>query len=97
MSFIDLLTPKAAKLFDRLRNKKRAYQLTFSSPAGQTVLDDLSVFCFATKSTFDADPRVHAAWEGRREVFLRIAQMMNVPSTELYQVYFGRLYQGEDE
>jgi hypothetical protein len=97
MSFIDRLTPAAGKLFDRLRNKKRAYQLTFGTPAGKTVLEDLAPFCFATKSTFDADPRVHAAWEGRREVFLRIMQMLNVPSTELYQVYFGRLYQGEDE
>ena len=97
MSFIDRLTHKTGRLYDKLRNTKRAYQLAFGTSAGKAVLDDLSVFCFATRSTFDADPRVHAAWEGRREVFLRIAQMLNVPSTDLYQTYFGRLYQGEDE
>ena len=47
---------------------------------GQKVLADLRKFCRGDRSTFDADPRIHALLEGRREVFLRILAMLGVPS-----------------
>lgn len=47
---------------------------------GQKVLADLRKFCRGDRSTFDADPRIHALLEGRREVFLRILAMLGMPS-----------------
>lgn len=76
---------------DFLRGRKRAYQLTFNTIAGQTVLADLSKFCRADRSCFDDDARRHAVAEGRREVWLRIQQHMNLTSEELYQIYGGKV------
>lgn len=47
---------------------------------GEKVLADLRKFCRGDRSTFDADPRIHALLEGRREVFLRILAMLGMPS-----------------
>lgn len=52
----------------------KAYKEVFATPAGKVVLQDLARFCRASRSTFDADPRVHALLEGRRECWLRIQQ-----------------------
>ncbi len=51
------------------------------------VLADLSRFCRAGVSTFHTDPRVHALQEGRKEVWLRIAQHLNMTEDELYAVF----------
>lgn len=76
-----------------LRRRKTAYQLAFGNPAGQDVMIDLAVFCRANESCFHMDPRKHAVLEGRREVFLRITQHMNLSSEQLYTLYSGRHYQ----
>lgn len=47
---------------------------------GEKVLADLRKFCRGDQSTFHQDPRIHALLEGRREVFLRILAMLNMPS-----------------
>lgn len=78
-----------SKTIDFLRGRKRSYQLVFSSPAGNDVLVDLAKFCRAAETTFDPDPRIHAAMEGRREVWLRITQHLNLSSEQLYQLYSG--------
>lgn len=44
------------------------------------MLADLAKFCRANESTFDADPRIHALLEGRREVFLRIINFLSIDS-----------------
>lgn len=81
------------KTMDFLRGRKRAYQLTFKSPAGEEVLQDLAKFCRANSTAFDADPRVHAALEGRREVWLRIQAHLNLSSEQLMDLFAGnRLY-----
>lgn len=92
-----ILTEKIGKLFDRVRGRKRAYQLFWSSPAGQEVLMDLMRFCRATTSCYDPDPRIHAALEGRREVYLRIQQHLNIPSEKLFQFYYGRAISTETD
>ncbi len=51
-----------------VRERQMAY--TF----GAAALRDLALFCRATESCFDPDPRIHAMLEGRREVWLRIAK-----------------------
>lgn len=44
------------------------------------MLADLAKFCRANETTFDADPRIHALLEGRREVFLRIINFLSIDS-----------------
>lgn len=68
----------------------RAYRLAFGSPAGRQVLADLAPFCRAAATCFDADPRVHAALEGRREVWLRIANFVNLPIEDILQLALRR-------
>ncbi len=80
---------KFGKAIDFLRQRKKAYQLSFGSAAGQLVLQDLAKFCRATQSCYDNDPRLHAALEGRRDVWLRITQHLHLTSDELYALYGG--------
>jgi len=72
-----------------LTTRKRAYQVVFTSNAGQIVLADLAKFCRAEQTCFDADPRLHAALEGRREVWLRVCSHLNLNPQELYALYSG--------
>lgn len=76
--------------FDFLRSRKRDYQLAFGSPAGQQVLADLAKFCRANETCFHADPRIHAALEGRREVWLRITRQLNLSTEQLYALLGGQ-------
>lgn len=72
-----------------LHERRTAYQLTFGSRAGQTVLKDLAKFCRANETCFAADERIHSAREGRREVWLRIQQHLNLSEADLYRLYGG--------
>lgn len=72
--------------FSALRRKRDAYIDTFKGPAGERVLKDLARFCRAATSTFDTDARVHAYREGRREVWLRIQTMLNLPESRLREL-----------
>jgi len=79
------------RLKDLLLRRKQAYTQTFASPVAKVVLSDLAYFCRAAESTFDPDPRVHALLEGRREVWLRIVQHLNLTNEQL----FGILAEGK--
>jgi hypothetical protein len=70
-----------------LSRRRYAYVKTFNGPLGQEVLADLVKFCRARESTFHPDPRVHAVLEGRREVFLRIQQHLQLTDDELWTIY----------
>lgn len=72
-----------------LMDRKRAYQFTFKKEdvAAKAVLKDLAKFCRANKSTFHKDPRAHAILEGRREVWLRIENYLNLTPDELWELY----------
>ena len=70
--------------FDALRALRGAYQSIFRTPGGMMVLDDLRPFCRAQASCFHSDPRVHAVLEGRREVWLRIHEHIEIPIEEQY-------------
>ncbi len=63
---------RRTEVIEQLRQLKAAYQVALSNEHGGLVRRDLARFCRADASCFDADPRVHAAFEGRREVWLRI-------------------------
>lgn len=83
---------------DFVHRRKRDYVFTFRTEAGKRVLQDLAKFCRANETTFRADPREHAVLEGRREVFLRIANHMNLSTEQLYAIQGGiQVDLGEDE
>lgn len=76
------------KLLNYLAYRKECYMDTFvDTSAVHAVLSDLAVFCRAGKSTFDPDPRVDALLQGRKEVWLRIAQHLGYTEDELYRVF----------
>jgi hypothetical protein len=74
-----------------------AYNQVFSkdNQFRDTVLKDLARFCRAHKSTFHPDPRIHAMLEGRREVWLRIIENLELSSDEIYQLHIIKDQQGE--
>lgn len=76
-----------------LDDRKTAYQIVFGggddAPAGRAVLTDLARFCRANESCWNPDPRIHAALEGRREVWLRIQEYLRLPVEELLQKQIG--------
>lgn len=88
----ETLSNSVMRMFEFLRFRKRDYQLALTSPAGQGVLIDLAKFCRADVSCFDPDPRVHAALEGRREVWLRIQQHLNLSPEQLLALYSGNQF-----
>lgn len=69
--------------------RKHDYRLTFLSPPGQEVLRDLARFCRANTSTFDDNERVQSKLDGRREVWLRIQEHLNLQPEALYKLYGG--------
>jgi hypothetical protein len=79
---------------DRLRlalgERRYAYQKTFAGPLAAAVLRDLARFCRAHESTFDADPRVQANLDGRREVWLRLQHHLQLTPDQLWELYSGR-------
>lgn len=75
------------RTWEYLRSRKRDYQFTFGSPAGQAVLYDLARFCRANQTTFSADARLHAVAEGRREVWLRIQNHLGMTPAQLFEFY----------
>lgn len=85
-----------AELRDKLRRliggRQQCYRQTFRGPTAEVVLRDLARFCRANVSTFHEDARLHAVAEGRREVWLRIQQHLNLSPADLF-----RLSTGEDD
>ena len=69
--------------------RKLAYTRTFD-PANrdaQMVLEDLAKFCRAHESTFHAEERVAGRLDGRREVWLRIQQHLQLSEETLWNLY----------
>lgn len=79
-------TPNEQAALDLIRQRKQGYSNTFKDDDrfARIVLADLARFCRANETTFNADPRVDALLQGRREVFLRIAQHLDMTEGELY-------------
>jgi len=90
------MTPHEQKAFSLIEERQRAYKLAFGSPAGQAVLDDLGEFCRARRSTWHIDSRLHAAMEGRREVYLRIQDYMGMTAEEIFRLYNPQHKPNED-
>lgn len=84
---MNLLSP--LQTLAMIRSRKQSYQLVANQPAGQAVLADLAKFCFAYETTFDADARVDARKQGRRDVWLRIQSHLKLTDDELYTIATG--------
>ena len=74
-----------------LQERKRAFCMVFNrqNSAANAVLKDLAKFCHANTSCMVADVRVHAFNEGKRAVWLRINQHLNLSEHDLYDLYGG--------
>ena len=74
-----------------LANRAAAYRRVFNRESFDTdvVLADLARFCRATASTAHTDPYMAARLDGRREVWLRIAEHLNMSTEDLYRRYSG--------
>lgn len=70
-----------------LLTRKQAYVHTFEGEHGEKVLKDLAKFCRASETTHNTDPRLTDILNGRREVFLRISEHLNLTEEDLYQKY----------
>lgn len=78
-----------------MRNRQRSYKEIF--PENSECLKDLAKFCRAFDSCWDPDPRIHAALEGRREVWLRIVQHLHLQPTQLLSLYKAKIPEGVPE
>lgn len=65
---------------------KKSYRSVFQTPEGRRVLRDLAKVCHAASTTFDADPREQARKEGKRQIWLRIQNMIMIPDDEVYKL-----------
>lgn len=70
-----------------VEQRRRAYQLCFSSPAGKEVLADLAKFCRANESCMASDQFTRDALFGRREVWLRLTEHHDLDIEDLVRRY----------
>ena len=81
----------AKLLLDKLRRllsgRKRSYELVFRNVEGEKVLADLARFCRAAESTFHPNNEISRQLDGRREVWLRIQQHLQLSDDKLWDLY----------
>jgi len=65
---------------------KNAYRSLKETRAGLVILRDLAKTCNAASTTFDKDPHKQSFNAGKRQVWLRIQNMINVPDDELWKM-----------
>jgi hypothetical protein len=81
---------------EKIDERKRAYEMTFSTPHGQTVLADIMRLGFAFESTGLADDTgrydTHASAEanGARKIWLHIQQQLEWSHEQLIELYLGK-------
>lgn len=72
---------------ERLDQRRRAYQTVFGGERGKEVLQDLVIFCGSKRSSFSSDALEMAFREGRREVWLRIEQHLNLTDDDIWNLF----------
>lgn len=84
-----MLVATAQALINKFHARKLSYLHTFNPDSiyAKRVLYDLANFCRAHDSTFHKDARAHAVLEGRREVWLRIQQYLNLSVEDIYKLH----------
>ena len=80
-----------------LSARSMAYRRVFNAQNrdAKVVLEDLSRFCRAAKSTAHVDPHMAARLDGRREVWLRLQDHLNLSTEEMYRLYHGQKDPGQ--
>lgn len=87
-------------VIEYLRGRKRAYQLTFqlNQPANIQVMTDLAKFCRAAETcAVPGDHDKTMMLEGRREVWLRIQQHLQLEPDVLFDLYGGNAPKPKDQ
>ena len=94
-----MLMSTAERLRKYFQRRAIAYNKVFDrqSPFTEEVLMDLAKFCRAHDSTFHKDDRISAVLEGRREVWLRIVEQLNLSVEDIYKLHRVVDKQGEQE
>lgn len=75
-----------------LQRKEWAYRNIFQGDKGdlheasKVALADMRTFCNGTKSNFSTDALEMARMEGRREVFTRVMNFLNVDYSKFYDL-----------
>lgn len=85
----EVLNEGYEKLRRMLFSRQLAYRDLFNmdKPSAKAVLEDLAHFCRAHESTFHTDERAQSLLEGRREVWLRIQNHLELDSHKLWKLY----------
>jgi hypothetical protein len=84
---------KTSDIINRVKEflgfRKLAYQRTFvpEDRDNVLVLEDLAKFCRAHETTASANDRASCIMEGRREVWLRIQQHLQLSDDQLWKLY----------
>ena len=98
-----MITKITEQVKEYIFRRRFAYVKTFTGPLAKEVLEDLARFCRATETTFHGNDRISALQEGRREVFLRIQQHLQLSPDDLFNLVTGKslaqsvVVQSEDE
>lgn len=71
---------------------RRAYCQTLLSPTGtKYVLPDLALFCGAADpAPDDGNSFIQGRFQGRRDAWLHIQQMLNLSDEDLFALYAGK-------
>lgn len=75
--------------FDFIRGRKRHYLSAVEYESIKGLLVDLSGFCRANETTVGPTNELTWALLGRREVWLRIQQHLNLSPEQLTDLYYG--------
>lgn len=87
-----------AQKLDEIVRQKADYQQTFGSPAGERVLDQLrnvcngNRSCVAIRSDGTVDQAMSFVLEGRREVLIKIEEILAIAPEELFERWYGMPY-----
>lgn len=84
-----MIQERQSKIKSLFLKKSLAYNRVFDKENQFTkdVLFDLAKFCRAHDTCFHKDPRMSDILEGRREVWLRIQQYLNLDIDEIYKLH----------
>lgn len=88
------LVDKSELVVRFIERRKSAYAKVFGNkddPDVQFVVEDLAYFSRAFSSTFDLNERVQTLREGRKEVFWRIWEHVQLPFDTLFVKYTNAL------
>jgi hypothetical protein len=79
---------------EKRRGIIRAYKITFNSPSGQAVMEDLADICRFYQFLVPLHEPIMTnevmLAEGRRQIYCQIRQIVEMPEDELIEKYRGR-------